>query len=61
MTIQELFDKMRLLPDWSAEVKIKEEKHAYTVKNIGVGDFSGALYLRVGEERYTDEEGVDEF
>ena len=61
MTIQELFDKMRLLPDWSAEIKINTHSGVFEIRDVSVGEKSGALYLTVGErEKCGAWEAIDE-
>ena len=47
MTIRELFEKLRTLPDWDVKLRVKGENLCYEVASVGVGEFSGEVYLSV--------------
>ena len=60
MTIRELFDKLRLLPDWNADVKISEGG-VFSIDSVSVGEITGDVYISVGHlERKNLEEFTDE-
>lgn len=61
MTIRELFEHLRKLPDWDREVKIVYSRGVLKLKNsAGVGDFSGDLYLFGEHDSNNTKEAVDE-
>ena len=60
MTIRELFEHMRKLPDWDREVKIVYRGVVKLENSAGVGDFSGDLYLFGEHDSNNAKEAVDE-
>ena len=59
MTIRELFEYMRKLPDWDSEVKIMYKGVLKLRNSAGVGDFSGDLYLFGEYDSSNTKEAVD--
>lgn len=63
MTVRELFEYMRKLPDWDREVKLKVIENGMIIRTdcrAGVGDFTGDLYLYGYESSERAEECVDD-